>query len=34
MCHHGWRAQRCQLPAWSGDAGAAMIVAPVEVEIK
>lgn len=31
--HHGWRATRCEIPAWTGDANASMIVAPVEVEI-
>lgn len=31
--HHGWEATRCELPAWSGSAGAAHVVAPVEVEL-
>jgi hypothetical protein len=33
MVHHGWRATKCELPAWSGGA-AADIVAPAEVELK
>lgn len=31
--HHGWRATACEVPAWSGTADAARIVAPVEVEL-
>ncbi|MCL4194738.1 MAG: DUF2760 domain-containing protein [Thermoguttaceae bacterium] len=31
--HHGWRATACEVPAWSGTAEAARIVAPVEVEL-
>lgn len=33
VTHHGWKAAACQLPSWSGDESAAMIVAPVEVEV-
>ncbi|MGD0899183.1 MAG: DUF2760 domain-containing protein [Thermoguttaceae bacterium] len=33
LVHHGWEATACQLPEWSGRAGAARVVAPVEVEI-
>ncbi len=31
--HHGWRATKCELPLWSGDADAALVVTPSEVEI-
>lgn len=34
LCHHGWAATRCELPSWKGDATAAMIVAPIEVEVR
>jgi len=33
LVHHGWEATRCDLPAWTGSASAARIVAPVEVEL-
>jgi hypothetical protein len=33
LVHHGWEATRCELPAWTGSASAARIVAPVEVEL-
>lgn len=31
--HAGWRATHCTLPAWTGQASAALLVAPAEVEI-
>ena len=34
VVHHGWRATKCELPAWSGDTSAADIVTPAEVELK
>jgi len=34
LCHHGWQAARCELPAWTGSATAALVVAPAEVELK
>ena len=34
MVHHGWQAEICKLPAWSGTDAAARVVAPVEVELK
>ena len=34
VVHHGWRASKCELPAWSGGIKAAEIVAPAEVELK
>jgi hypothetical protein len=33
LVHHGWEAEKCQLPAWSGTPAAARVVAPVEVEL-
>lgn len=33
LVHHGWQATRCDLPKWSGKNDAALIVAPVEIEI-
>jgi hypothetical protein len=33
LTHHGWEAGQCQLPAWSGAAAAARVVAPAEVEL-
>lgn len=33
LVHHGWEAAKCELPAWTGSASAARIVAPVEVEL-
>jgi len=33
LTHHGWTAQKCDVPAWSGAEAAASIVAPVEVEM-
>jgi hypothetical protein len=32
--HHGWIAARCDLPAWTGDRDAALVIAPAEVELK
>lgn len=34
LTHHGWKATRCEVPTFSGSESAAMIVAPVEIEIK
>jgi hypothetical protein len=34
LVHHGWEATTCQLPAWTGAATAARVVAPAEVEIQ
>ncbi len=33
LVHHGWQAAQCELPKWSGKDDAALIVAPVEIEI-
>jgi hypothetical protein len=34
LMHAGWRATRCELPQFTGSEAAALIVAPMEVEIK
>lgn len=34
LCHHGWEATRCELPAWSGSERSVFVIAPAEVEIK
>ena len=31
--HHGWQAKKCEMPAWTGGEGSALVVAPSEVEI-
>ncbi len=31
--HHGWKASKCEMPAWTGSAESAMAVAPSEVEV-
>ncbi len=31
--HHGWRAAKCEMPAWSGKEEAARVVSPAEVEV-
>ncbi len=33
VAHHGWKATRCEVPQWTGKKSAALIVAPVELEI-
>jgi hypothetical protein len=33
LCHHGWEATKCELPAWTGSEESARIVAPAEVEV-
>ena len=34
LVHPGWQARKVELPAYSGSAAAAKIIAPVEVELK
>ena len=31
--HHGWKASKCEMPAWTGGADSAMAIAPSEVEV-
>lgn len=33
LVHHGWEATRCETPTWSGSEAAALVIAPVEVEV-
>lgn len=33
LVHHGWRAKRCELPAWTGSPSAADVIAPAELEM-
>jgi hypothetical protein len=33
LVHHGWLATRCELPTWSGNPNAQLVVAPQEVEV-
>ena len=32
LVHHGWEAQQCQLPQWTGAKELALVVAPAELE--
>lgn len=32
--HPGWKATKCELPAWSGGDSSAMVIAATEIEIK
>ena len=34
LAHHGWKATKVELPAWTGTEAAAQIIAPAEVELK
>jgi hypothetical protein len=34
LAHHGWEATRCDVPAWSGKATSARVIAPAEVELR
>lgn len=34
LTHHGWQATICELPAWTGGADSALVVAPAEIEVK
>ncbi|MDG2380691.1 MAG: DUF2760 domain-containing protein [Pirellulaceae bacterium] len=33
LVHHGWLANRCELPKWSGGDEASKVVAPAELEL-
>jgi hypothetical protein len=33
VAHHGWKATRFEVPKWTGNQSAALVVAPVELEI-
>lgn len=34
VAHHGWKATKCEVPKWTGEKSSAMIIAPIELEIK
>ncbi len=34
IAHRGWQAQRCELPVWNGQAVDALVLAPVEVDVR
>ena len=34
LTHHGWQATKVEVPAWTGGAESAHVVAPAEVELK
>lgn len=34
LCHKGWEATQCQLPQWTGEEAARLVVAPAEVELR
>jgi hypothetical protein len=33
LVHPGWKATKCEIPAWTGSGSAARVVAPAEVEM-
>jgi len=33
LCHAGWRAERCEVPEWTGRGESALVVAPAEVQL-
>jgi hypothetical protein len=33
LVHHGWEAAKCEVPEWSGNSVASLVIAPVEVEL-
>ena len=33
LCHAGWRAERCEVPEWTGREESALVVAPAEVQL-
>lgn len=34
LMHPGWKAQKCELPKWTGKPDSALIIAPAEIELK
>lgn len=34
VAHHGWKATKCEVPKWTGEKSSAMIISPIELEIK
>jgi CheY-like chemotaxis protein len=33
VVHPGWKATKCNLPAWQGSEDAALVIAPAEIEV-
>ena len=33
LCHAGWRAERCEVPEWTGRGESSLVVAPAEVQL-
>lgn len=33
VVHPGWKAERCELPTWSGPRAEALLIAPIEIEV-
>ena len=33
LCHHGWKAEKCEMPEWTGSDHAARMIAAAEVEL-
>ena len=34
LCHHGWEAARCEIPAWTGGERSVLVVSPAELELR
>ncbi len=34
LVHPGWEARKCELPQWTGNATAACVIAPLEIEVE
>ncbi|MEM8733793.1 MAG: DUF2760 domain-containing protein, partial [Planctomycetota bacterium] len=34
LVHHGWQAQQCEIPKWTGSKEQALVVAQAEVEVQ
>ncbi len=34
LTHAGWQVTKCDLPAWTGKAAAALVIAPAEVQVR
>ncbi len=33
LVHHGWEANQCEVPVWSGSDESMLVIAPIELEI-
>lgn len=34
LAHHGWKANKSELPTWKGNVESSLVIAPAEVELK